>query len=321
MSARPTRRAGWRTIAVTATTAPPSAQPAPPPGRATAGNRSARTSSTRAAEAQIGGGTADQGEPDAGRAQARQQSRRRPAARRRPGSAPGAARIPATADPPSAGVLVDIQGRVTDALVTRLRSVRATVVHASPGGGRGACVRAGGQHTDRGWLGGGHLRPAGGPRPSRDRSGPAPPPPPRAAAVGSALRTAPAARSQGSVVSEGDKAHGADLARRNQRVSGVGQGLRPVRRRRLLTTSQASGDLPVVDVLPGQEGEATRGTAMLEIIHDLAPTRSSASPAFNGAGAFADNIRAPRLAGCTVIVDDVPIRASRRSRTPRSPRR
>ena len=34
---------------------------------------------------------------------------------------------------------------------------------------------------------------------------------------------------------------------------------------------QASGDLPAVDVLPGQAGSGDEGSAMLEIIHDVAP--------------------------------------------------
>jgi hypothetical protein len=40
-----------------------------------------------------------------------------------------------------------------------------------------------------------------------------------------------------------------------------------------LSASQAAGELPDVDVLPGQEGVSNddEGTAMLEIVHDIAP--------------------------------------------------
>ncbi len=74
-----------------------------------------------------------------------------------------------------------------------------------------------------------------------------------------------------------------------------------------LAALQASGDLPAVDVLPGREGEGDEGTAMLEIIHDLAP---GATLGFATAGpddaAFAQNIRDLRfVGGCDVIVDDI----------------
>ena len=38
-----------------------------------------------------------------------------------------------------------------------------------------------------------------------------------------------------------------------------------------LPVVQASGDLGAVKVLPGQAGSGDEGTAMLEIVHDLAP--------------------------------------------------
>ncbi len=307
MSARPTRRAGWRTIAVTATTAlavgsaGAAASGAQPPGPLGADQLNA------VAEAQIG--MAQQIKESLTPAERKLGSSlvvalRRdadPALRRAlPGFRAGLTRS-------SAGVLVDIQGRVTDALVTRLRSVRATVVHASPTVGEvRAYVPAGSIRTVAGWAEVTRVLPAdpaiSGTTPARRPPATAP-----AVAVGSALRAALASGSQGSVVSEGDKAHGADLARRNQRVSGVGvkvcalsDGVDS------LSTSQASGDLPAVDVLPGQEGQGDEGTAMLEIIHDLAPNAQLGfASAFNGAGAFADNIRALQSAGCTIIVDDV----------------
>jgi subtilisin family serine protease len=111
------------------------------------------------------------------------------------------------------------------------------------------------------------------------------------------------------VVSEGDATHAADMARSQARVSGVGvkvcvlsDGVDS------LPASQAAGELPPdVDVLPGQEGEGDEGTAMLEIVHDLAPKAELGfATAFESDASFAGNIRALRFdAGCDVIVDDV----------------
>jgi subtilisin-like proprotein convertase family protein len=110
------------------------------------------------------------------------------------------------------------------------------------------------------------------------------------------------------VISEGDAAHAADIARSQSRVSGVGvkvcvlsDGVDS------LPASQAAGELPDVHVLPGQEGEGDEGTAMLEIVHDLAPKAELGfATAFESDASFAENIRALRFdAGCDVIVDDV----------------
>jgi hypothetical protein len=73
----------------------------------------------------------------------------------------------------------------------------------------------------------------------------------------------------------------------------------------------ASGDLPAdVTVLPGQEGPASgsnEGTAMMEIIYDLAPAaKLFFATAFNGQASFAQNIRDLHFVyGCNIIVDDV----------------
>ena len=73
-----------------------------------------------------------------------------------------------------------------------------------------------------------------------------------------------------------------------------------------LAASQARGDLGPVTVLPGQAGSGDEGTAMLEIIHDLAPgAQLFFAAGLNGITSFADNIRALRAAGCDIIVDDV----------------
>jgi len=73
----------------------------------------------------------------------------------------------------------------------------------------------------------------------------------------------------------------------------------------------ASGDLPAdVTILPGQDGGSDgsdEGTAMMEIIHDIAPGADLYfATAFNGQAGFAQNIRDLRLVyGCDIIVDDV----------------
>jgi subtilisin-like proprotein convertase family protein len=120
---------------------------------------------------------------------------------------------------------------------------------------------------------------------------------------------AAAAVDQGSVVSEGDRTHAADTARARYKVTGIGvkvcvlsDGVDS------LDASVASGDLPPdVDVLPGQEGDGDEGTAMLEIIHDLAPSaKLGFATAFISEESFADNILALRFdAHCDIIVDDV----------------
>ncbi|QKV79013.1 S8 family serine peptidase [Amycolatopsis sp. Hca4] len=109
-------------------------------------------------------------------------------------------------------------------------------------------------------------------------------------------------------VSEGDKAHGADTARTTYGVSGSGvkvcvlsDGVDS------LAKSQSAGELPAVDVLSGQKGSGDEGTAMLEIIHDLAPNATLGfATAFTSEASFAANIRALRTTGkCQIIVDDV----------------
>jgi hypothetical protein len=116
----------------------------------------------------------------------------------------------------------------------------------------------------------------------------------------------------GALTSQGYISHGA-----NQAValgitgSGVNVGVlsdsaTPARVAALI----ASGDLPPdVTIVPGQDGGAgtDEGTAMMEIIHDLAPGANLFfATAFNGQASFADNIRTLRFVyHCDIIVDDV----------------
>ncbi len=110
--------------------------------------------------------------------------------------------------------------------------------------------------------------------------------------------------------SEGDVAHAADVARRTHGVDGTGIGIGVLSDGvGYLADRQASGDLPAdVTVLAGQAGDASHyeGTAMLEIVHDLAPGASLYfATAFGSQAGFAVNIEALCDAGADVIVDDV----------------
>ncbi|HEY7910978.1 MAG TPA: S8 family serine peptidase [Blastocatellia bacterium] len=75
-----------------------------------------------------------------------------------------------------------------------------------------------------------------------------------------------------------------------------------------LASLQASGDLPPnITVLPDQDGEGTEGTAMMEIIYDIAPNAQLFfATAAGGMEQFAKNIRDLRFEyDCDIIVDDV----------------
>ncbi len=116
-------------------------------------------------------------------------------------------------------------------------------------------------------------------------------------------------RAVADVTSEGDVVHKAATARSTYGVTGAGikvgvlsNGVDG------LADAQAAGALGPVTILSGQAGQdrGNEGTAMLEIVHDLAP---GAELFFATGGAsttqFAANIRALQAAGCRIIVDDV----------------
>jgi len=72
----------------------------------------------------------------------------------------------------------------------------------------------------------------------------------------------------------------------------------------------ATGDLPAdTVVVPGESGNpgTSEGTAMMEIVHDLAPgAKLFFATAFTSPESMADNIRTLRFTyGCDIIVDDV----------------
>jgi hypothetical protein len=107
--------------------------------------------------------------------------------------------------------------------------------------------------------------------------------------------------------SEGDVAHNAPLVRaKGFTGAGVKVGVLSDSVDNLAAV-QATGDLPAtVTVLENAPGNSGEGTAMLEIVYDLAPgSPLYFATAWNGAASFANNIIALKNAGCKVIVDDV----------------
>ncbi|MDY6953956.1 MAG: S8 family serine peptidase, partial [Thermodesulfobacteriota bacterium] len=107
--------------------------------------------------------------------------------------------------------------------------------------------------------------------------------------------------------SEGDAAHHGPLARATFGVDGTGVKVGVLSDSvRDLAQVQATGDLPNVTVLedfPGLQGE---GTALLEVVHDLAPGADLYfATAWTSMEGFAANILALRTAGCHVLVDDI----------------
>jgi len=112
----------------------------------------------------------------------------------------------------------------------------------------------------------------------------------------------------GPVTSEGDVTHQAVTIRDQFSVTGAGIKVGVMSDSvDHLAQSQAAGELPNVTIIPGEAGGGVgEGTAMLEIVHDLAPgAELYFATAFNGVPSFADNIRQLFAAGCRVIIDDV----------------
>jgi hypothetical protein len=108
--------------------------------------------------------------------------------------------------------------------------------------------------------------------------------------------------------SEGDLAHRADQARRVYGHTGAGvkvcvlsDGVDS------LESLQASGDLPPITIVPNAAGSGDEGSAMLEIIHDLAPgAQLFYATGFSSIASFAANIKTLRSSyGCDIIVDDI----------------
>jgi uncharacterized repeat protein (TIGR01451 family) len=126
---------------------------------------------------------------------------------------------------------------------------------------------------------------------------------------------------QGSVTTEGDATH---LAAQARGVFGInGSGLKigvlsdSANVHTSATNAQATGDLPPTCPGPGgpcfkiladshSSNDTDEGTAMMEIIYDLAPGASLEFATANTSEAgFASNILALQADGCNIIVDDV----------------
>jgi len=120
----------------------------------------------------------------------------------------------------------------------------------------------------------------------------------------------------GSQTSQGDVAHAAASARNAYGVSGAGVKIGVLSDGvDTLAARQGTADLPptcpqtgaCVQVVPGQAGSGDEGTAMLEIVHDLAPgAKLYFATGIDTDAAFAANILALRNTyGCDIIVDDL----------------
>lgn len=107
--------------------------------------------------------------------------------------------------------------------------------------------------------------------------------------------------------SEGNVTHRANLVRSLFGIRGAGVKIGVLSDGvDTLPSRQATGDVLTVTVLPGQAGSGDEGTAMLEIVHDLAPDAELYfASGFAGIESFAQNILALRAAGCDIIIDDI----------------
>jgi len=115
-----------------------------------------------------------------------------------------------------------------------------------------------------------------------------------------------AQRKVGAATSEGVKAHRADSVQ-NTGIKGAGGKVCVISDGIDSWQSRVgTSDLPIVDILPNQAGSGDEGTAMLEIIHDMAP---SAALGFATQGSsqlqMAANINGLAAMGCAIMVDDV----------------
>lgn len=108
-------------------------------------------------------------------------------------------------------------------------------------------------------------------------------------------------------VSEGDITHRAQEARSFFGATGAGVKIGVLSDGvNSLAALQSSDDLPAVTVLSGQAGSGDEGSAMLEIVHDLAPNAQLFfATALPTAAQFAQNINDLAAAGCQIIVDDI----------------
>jgi Subtilase family len=118
-------------------------------------------------------------------------------------------------------------------------------------------------------------------------------------------------RGVGGINTQGDAAHGAASVRNLYGATGYNSKVGVISDSELyLDNSIASGDLPnTVSILQSGLSEPNtlgEGTAMMEIVHDLAPAAELAfASAVFGDAAFAQSILDLAAAGCDIIVDDI----------------
>ncbi len=203
-------------------------------------------------------------------------------------------------------VTVDIRADVTPAVLARIRALGGTVVNSVPK-----------YQTIRARLPLAALEPLATIE-AVQFIRPADQPIMQGALERSAVARAVAATSKVDT-SEGDVAHQADMARQTYTVDGTGIGVGVISDGvETLADQQATGDVPArVLVLPGQEGgsfplacgdrsSGTEGTAMLEIVHDLAPgAELFFADGGGGRAQMAQNIENLCAAGADIIVDDI----------------
>jgi subtilisin-like proprotein convertase family protein len=210
----------------------------------------------------------------------------------------GAPSLTSSAEVDAAGrTEVDIAGTVDAALLDRIEDLGGRVVESTPEQDAvraivpvDALVDLAGDDDVRA------IAPAAEARTNRE-------PAPSDAAAPSAAGTT----GQGAAANEAVVTHGVDQVRSRFGIDGSGvkacvlsDGVDT------LAGRQASGDLPAVDILPGQAGSGDEGTAMLELIHDMVPgAELGFATAFGSQAGFAQNIIDLRADGCDVIVDDV----------------
>ena len=215
------------------------------------------------------------------------------------------------AEPPAPRVLVDIRADVTPAVLARIRDLGGAVVNSVP---RYRSIRARlplagleplAELADVQWI-----RAADQPRTRTQR---------RPLAAPSRFDPAAPASSHKVDTSEGDAAHRANVARSTHDVDGTGIGVGVISDGvETLAEQQETGDVPAhVTILPGQAGGAfnlacggrsngSEGTAMFEIVHDLAPgAELFFADGGGGSAQMAQNIEYLCTAGADVIVDDI----------------
>ena len=194
-------------------------------------------------------------------------------------SGSGARRQARDADAKDEVVTVDIRADVTPAVLARIRALGGTVINSVP---KYRAIRA-------------EL-----PVTAIERLA--------ALAAVQTIRPADEAVTRKVNTTQGDTAHRANTARTTYSVDGTGIGIGVISDGvRTLAARQASGDVSAqVTVLPGQAGAGDEGTALLEIVHDLAPGAELYFATGNGGQArMAANIEALCEAGANVIVDDI----------------